>query len=138
MTELLYIIEKAKYIYVLDIIPGRYRLIDVQKLTAFATPSSLYAWKVMPYGLRNSAATFQRIVNELFANHCPYTCAYIDDAGVSSETWPIIFITCTVMQAIQSLGHTINPAKRNFVQQLVKYLGYEVGSGIHTPDSDRV
>lgn len=93
----------------------------------------------MPYGLRISAATFQKIVNELFANHCPYACAYIDDVGVSSETWQDhIHHLHTVMQAIQSAGRTINPAKRNFVQQRVKYLGYEVRFGIHTPDSDRL
>uniref|UniRef100_L7LYF1 RNA-directed DNA polymerase n=1 Tax=Rhipicephalus pulchellus TaxID=72859 RepID=L7LYF1_RHIPC len=142
VTELLYTIAKAKYISVLDMTRGYWQIPlsgESQGLAAFATPSGLYAWKVMPYGLRNSAATFQRIVNELLANHRQYACAYIDDVAVFSETWQDHMCHLrAVLQAIQSAGLTVNPAKCNFAQPRVKYLGHEVGSGIHAPDSDRV
>ncbi|XP_019150122.1 PREDICTED: uncharacterized protein LOC109146926, partial [Ipomoea nil] len=36
--------------------------------TAFVTPDGLYCYRVMPFGLRNAGATYQRMVNMLFAD----------------------------------------------------------------------
>ncbi len=55
----------AKYVTKLDLlkdwqIPLTERACEV---SAFITPSGLYAYKVMAFGLRNAAATFQRLMN---------------------------------------------------------------------------
>lgn len=54
--------------------------------TAFVTPRGLFAWGVMAYGLRNSATTFQRIMNEVLQVHMDYACACIDAVAVYSES----------------------------------------------------
>jgi len=54
------------------------RLEDRHK-TAFLTPLGLYQWKVMPMGLKNAPATFQRMIDTVL-NPCRLFCrAFMDD-----------------------------------------------------------
>ncbi|XP_031096983.1 uncharacterized protein LOC116001234 [Ipomoea triloba] len=54
--------------------------------TAFITPDNLYCYRVMPFGLRNAGATYQRMVNALFGDLIGKTMeAYIDDMLVKSK-----------------------------------------------------
>ena len=36
-----------------------------KEVSAFATPDGLYEYKVMPFGMKNSPATLQRLVNNV-------------------------------------------------------------------------
>lgn len=48
--------------------------------TAFVTPDGLYQFKVVPYGLCNAPATFQRVMDALIQRFKWTTwCCYIDD-----------------------------------------------------------
>ena len=46
--------------------------------SAFVTPDGLYQYKVMPFGMRNAPATFQRLINQVTAEVNGYE-AYIDN-----------------------------------------------------------
>ena len=66
----------------LDLVDGYYQLLmrasDIP-LTAVSTPSE---WLVMPQGLSNASATFNRLVTQLFRPHRGYAQTYFDDIFV--------------------------------------------------------
>lgn len=59
---------------------------DDQEKTAFVTEYGLYSYKVMPFGLKNAPATFQKLVNKVFKDQLGRNIeAYIDDMIVKSK-----------------------------------------------------
>ena len=73
----------------LDLVDGYYQLLmrasDIP-LTAVSTPSGmLWEWLVMPQGLSNAPATFNRLVTQLFRPHRGYAQTYFDDIFVHSR-----------------------------------------------------
>ena len=75
----------AKYVSKLE----RYYQIPLTErakcVLAFVTPSGLCHYRVMPFGLKNAPATFQRMINSLTSDleGCK---GYIDDVVVYSDT----------------------------------------------------
>ena len=54
-----------------------------QQNTTFIIPKGLFCYKVMPFGLKNAGATFQRLVTKLFYKQIGKTMkVYIDDMVV--------------------------------------------------------
>ena len=39
-----------------------------QKKTSFVTSQGIFCYKVMPFGLKNAGATYQRLINKMFAH----------------------------------------------------------------------
>ena len=51
-----------------------------QEKTAFITPKGIYCYRVMPFGLKNAGATYQRMVTSMFGHLIGKTVeVYIDD-----------------------------------------------------------
>ncbi|KAM2501696.1 hypothetical protein ACFX1W_032345 [Malus domestica] len=57
-----------------------------EELTAFRTPKGIYCYKVMPFGLKNAGATYQRTMQKIFNNmlHKNVEC-YVDDVVVKTK-----------------------------------------------------
>ena len=58
----------------------------VKEVSAFVTPDGLFQYRVMPFGMKNAPATFQRMINNVFygLKGCD---AHIDDIVIYSDTW---------------------------------------------------
>ncbi|GAA0155165.1 hypothetical protein LIER_12950 [Lithospermum erythrorhizon] len=57
-----------------------------EKKIAFFIEYGLFCWTVMPFGLKNAGATYQRMVNAIFANHIGRNMEiYVDDMLVKSK-----------------------------------------------------
>ena len=57
-----------------------------QEKTAFITSQGLYCYKVMPFGLKNAGATYQRLVNKMFRKQIGRNMeVYVDDMLVKSK-----------------------------------------------------
>ena len=53
---------------------------DDQEKTAFIAERGIFCCKVIPFGLKNADATYQQLVNKMFANNLGNTMkVYIDD-----------------------------------------------------------
>jgi hypothetical protein len=56
-----------------------------QEKTAFITSRGIFCYKVMPFGLKNAGATYQRMITKMFAGQLRKTVeVYIDDMVVKS------------------------------------------------------
>ena len=57
-----------------------------QDKTVFIMSQGLYCYKVMPSGLKNAVATYQRLVNKMFNKHIGRNMeAYVDDMLIKSK-----------------------------------------------------
>ena len=57
-----------------------------QEKTAFTTSQGLYCYKVMPFGLKNTRATYQRLVNKMFSKQTRRNMEVcVDDMFVKSK-----------------------------------------------------
>ncbi|KAL0297870.1 UNVERIFIED_CONTAM: Retrovirus-related Pol polyprotein from transposon.6 [Sesamum angustifolium] len=65
-----------------------------EELTAFCTPKGIYCYKVMPFGLKNAGATYQRAMQKIFDDmlHKNAEC-YVDDLVLSQRMRRIIFMS---------------------------------------------
>lgn len=99
--------------------------IDIPK-TAIITPFGLFEYVKMPFGLRNAAQTFQRLIHEALRG-LPFVFAYLDDILIASsnpeEHRQHIKI---VLQRLRDFCLTINPSKCEFGISEVKFLGHLV------------
>ncbi|KAG9450546.1 hypothetical protein H6P81_010511 [Aristolochia fimbriata] len=57
-----------------------------EELTAFHTPKGIFCYKVMPFGLKNAGATYQRVMQNIFDDflHKRVEC-YVDDLVVKTK-----------------------------------------------------
>ena len=64
---------------------------DDQEKMAFITERGIFCYKVMPFGLKNAGATYQRLVNKMFADYLGDTMeVYIDDMVFKWRAWPLV------------------------------------------------
>ena len=101
--------------------------LDEEK-TAFVTPHRLYCYKVMPFGLKNAGATYQRLMTKIFKPLIGQTMeVYIDDIVVKSkirsehalhleETFPLM----------KAYNMKLNLAKCAFGVSAGKFLGFMI------------
>ena len=125
-------IGNAKFVSTFDMLKGYWQVPLTQlarEISAFVTPTGLYQYKVMPFGMKNAPATFQRMVNKLVRDidGCE---GYIDDVVIFSDNWSdhIRQIKC-FFQIMREAKLTINLMKSEFGKATVKYLGHIVGQG---------
>ena len=77
-------IAGSKFFSKLDLQKGYFQIImhpaDIPK-TAFITPFGLFEFLHLPFGLRNAAQTFQRMMDRIFSD-LPFCFVYLDDTLV--------------------------------------------------------
>ena len=82
-------VGSARFVSKFDLLKGYWQVPltpRAQEISAFITPSGLYSYKVMSFGLRNAPATFQRLMNGVVAG-LEGVAVYLDDVVVYSDTW---------------------------------------------------
>uniref|UniRef100_A0A3B1KDF6 Gypsy retrotransposon integrase-like protein 1 n=1 Tax=Astyanax mexicanus TaxID=7994 RepID=A0A3B1KDF6_ASTMX len=133
---------KARYVSTLDLTKGYWQVPLAPKdreKTAFATPSGLWHYTVLPFGLHGAPATFQRLMDVVLRPHQSFAAAYLDDVIVHSETWgEHLAHLHKVLSAIHQAGLTANPRKCHLGLTEAAYLGYRIGRGLLRPQQQKV
>ena len=110
---------------------------DIPK-TAVITPFGLFEFLRMPFGLRNSAQTFQRFIDQVLRG-LPYCYAYIDDLLIASNSPEEHQQHLRqVLQRLCDHGIVINPSKCEFGVKELNFLGHRVSSQGIQPLPERV
>ena len=101
---------------------------DDQERTSFVTGQGLFCYKVMPFGLKNEGATYQRLMNKMFAHQIGRNVqVYIDDM--------LVKILCKndhlndlqeTFDTLRSYNMKLNPSKCVFGVTTGKFLGFIV------------
>uniref|UniRef100_A0A803PU77 Reverse transcriptase domain-containing protein n=1 Tax=Cannabis sativa TaxID=3483 RepID=A0A803PU77_CANSA len=96
--------------------------------TSFITERGTYCYEVMPFGLKNAGATYQRMVNKMFAQQLGLTMeAYIDDMLVKSKDGADhVDHLRECFQILLAHSMKLNPAKCAFAVGCGKFLGHLV------------
>ncbi|AIB53751.1 polyprotein [Pagoda yellow mosaic associated virus] len=98
--------------------------------TAFLVPGGLYEWLVMPFGLRNAPAIFQRKMDEVFADLKEFVSVYIDDILVFSETYEEHAAHLKrMLQRCKKFGLVLSPTKMKIATREIDFLGATIKDG---------
>ena len=129
-------IGHARYITKLDLLKGYWQVPLTERakeISAFVTPDGLYQYTVMPFGMKNAPATYQRMINNVLSGvqGCG---AYIDDLVLYSNSWvQHLQQLRSLLCRLQDAKLTVNLGKSEFCQARVVFLGYVVGQGQVAP-----
>ena len=110
----------------------RYNQIQIaeedQENTAFITSQGLYCYQVMPFGLKNASATYQRLVNQIFEKQIGRNVeVYVDDMLVKSkEEEDHLDDLRKTFNMLKQYNMKLNPSKCAFGVSSGKFLGFMV------------
>ena len=101
-----------------------------QEKTSFVSGQGTYYYRVMPFGLKNAGATYQRLVNKMFQKQIGASLeVYIKDMLVKSVKAKLhITHLAEVFQVLKSYNMKLNPAKCAFGVSTGKFLGLIVNN----------
>jgi hypothetical protein len=97
-----------------------------QLVTSFITPSGMYCYVTMPFGLRNARATYQRCMQHVFGEHIgPTVEAYVDDIVVKTKKASDLINDLDVaFKCLQANNIKLNPEKCVFGVRRGMLLGF--------------
>ena len=133
----------ARWFSTLDLCMG-YWQVPVQKndrpKTAFASRRGLYEFSVMPFGLCNAPATFQRLMESVLRGLQFEIClVYLDDIIVTGKTFDdMIQNLSMVFDRLSEAGLKLKAKKCNLFASEVEYLGHVVTEAGITTSKDKI
>ena len=99
-----------------------------QEKTSFVTSQGLFCYKVMSFGLKNAGATYQRLMNKIFAHQIGRNVqVYVDDMLVKSlRENDYLNDLQETFDTLRSYNMKLNPSKCVFGVIAGKFLGFMV------------
>jgi len=108
--------------------------------TAFSVGNGLWQFKVMPFGLCNAPATFERVMERVLQEYNSKIClVYLDDVIIFGKTFEeMIQNLKKVLSRLREVNLKVNPKKCILFSQKVKYLGHIISSEGISTDSEKI
>ncbi|KAH9274082.1 hypothetical protein BASA83_003726 [Batrachochytrium salamandrivorans] len=143
ISEMLRTLSIGKVFTTLDL-RGAYNLLRIKEgdepKTAFITKYGQFEFLVMPFGLANAPAQFQRMMNTLFRDSIgKFVLVYLDDIVIYSENLEKHKEHVkSVLTILRANGLYCKLEKCHFYQQEISYLGYVISPNGICMDSAKV
>jgi hypothetical protein len=133
IDETLARIANAKIFTKLDIRQAFHHIrIDAasEELTTFRTRYGTYKYQVLPFGLTNGPATYQRYINKVLFDYLDDFCtAYLDDILIYSDNvLEHEHHVKLVLQRLREAGLQVDIKKTEFYVTRTKYLGFIIST----------
>ena len=143
IDDLLDAVSGAKYFTSLDLTSGYHQILiseEDRPKTAFRTPFGHFQFKVLIEGLTNAPATFQTVMNSIFAPYIRrFVVVYLDDILIFSRTEAEHQAHVRlVLEALKRERFYVSKVKSSFAQTEIKYLGHIVNALGIRPDPKKV
>lgn len=108
--------------------------------TAFSFGKGLWQFTVMPFGLCNAPATFQRLMEKILHGIISKKClVYLDDIIIFGKDFNQMFENLEeIFLRLREANLKINPKKCLLLQKDVKYLGHIVSEKGVTTDPEKI
>jgi hypothetical protein len=99
---------------------------ESEEYTTFCTCYGTYKCKVLPFGLCNGPATYQRYINNVLIEYLDDFCiAYLDNILIySKDKLTYTLHVKKVLERLRQAGLQVDIKKSEFYVQRTKYLGY--------------
>ncbi len=113
---------------------------DSKDLTIFCTQYRTYKCKVVPFGLTNRLATYQRYMNNVLFDYLDNFCtAYLDNILIYSEDKleHKIYVK-KVLEHLWKAGLQVDIKKSKFSVKKTKYLGFIISTNSIQVDLEKV
>src|SRR5271163_3064046 len=135
ISEIMDKLKGAKYFTKFDV-KGAYNNIRIRSgdewKGAFKTNRGLYKPTVMFFGMCNSPATFQSMMDSIFADLIKkgYMIVYMDDILIFAKTKELLWeYTRMVLQKLREHDLYLKPKKCEFKKEKIEYLGMIIQQG---------
>ena len=131
---------KTKFYHVIDLQSGFHQIpmkqSDIHKIAFSINSLGRFEFCVLPFGLRNSPCTFQRVLNTVLDELIEKICfVFIDDINIFGETMTEANERFnTVAQKLREANLTLEPEKCEFLKREVCYLGHIISEHRIKPD----
>lgn len=141
--ELIYRLSGHSYFTKLDLKSGYFQIpiaeADKEK-TAFVTPDGHYEFNVLPQGLMNAPASFQRVMNNLLATgRWDYVVIYLDDIVIFSHSLEEHKSHVDEILTVLNNAHfKVSPSKCTIAARQIEFLGHLVTPTTIEPTPDKI
>jgi dUTPase len=143
IQEVLDTLSGSRLYSTLDLASG-YWQVDLteraREKSAFCTRNGLFEWLVMPFGLCNAPATFERLMERVLGGLNWKICLiYLDDVIVISKSVQDMFDRLRqIFDRLRSANLKLKPSKCHLFQTKVQYLGHIISAEGIATDPEKV
>ena len=132
IDDSLHLLGNQQWFSTMDLASGYWQVAmspEAKRKAAFVTNEGLFQFRVMPFGLCNAPATFERLMDRVLCgmrwSHC---LVYLDDVISFGRTVPEALLRLEeVLARLSEFGLQLKAKKCTFMQTEVAFLGHIVG-----------
>lgn len=143
MDDILMKFKGMKYLSTIDLTAGYWQCPlkkECREITAFLHKGRNYQFKVLPFGLINSVAEFQKILDQVLGPEIlQFSAIYVDDIHITSTSFAEhMYHLEQIFNKLAQHNITINRKKSQFLKNQIMFLGHIISEKGILMDPDKI